>query len=86
MLGPKVVDYLGNIRKCGLVGGAVSLGVMGGVRFQKSTSFQSVLCLVVVVLTCKLSATAPVSCLPACCHVLYQVSHGLTLRNWKQRP
>lgn len=35
MLGPKVVDYLGNIRKCGLVGGAVSLGVMGGGEVSK---------------------------------------------------
>lgn len=78
MLSPK----LGKIRRCGLFGGGMSLGVDFEISkaydilssFLVCLSCLSVSCLWV---RCKLSANAPYPCLPACYNNPHHNGYGL---------
>ena len=65
--GPHRLIGTGNIRRCGFVGGSVSLGVGFVISEAQSRSSDS-LFLFSADLDIELSATSPAACLPVCRH------------------
>lgn len=80
--GPQSLELCRRIRRCGLVGGGVSLGV--GFEDSKAHTILIAISLPHDFGSCKILATAPLPCLPACCHAAHHDGHTLTIWNCKQ--
>lgn len=85
ILGPTWWNSLGRTRRCGHVGGGVSLVVDFAV-LKELCQIQSHSLPPMCRWRCKLSVTAPAPCLPVWCHIPCHESHGLIPSNYKYTP
>ena len=79
---------IGTIRRCGLVGGSVSLW---GVGFEVSyvqaiLNVAHTLLLLTLDENGELSAPSPATCQPACCHASHHDDNELNTQNCKPAP